>query len=90
MTEEAFLAHIKRAQAELEAVKSISAEDRDLVGKTLTDIVAHLTEGEELDESAREHIADRLQRQVTELEAEHPALASVLARVVNLLSSIGI
>ncbi|RLA47863.1 MAG: hypothetical protein DRR06_01245 [Gammaproteobacteria bacterium] len=89
MANEELLAHIERVRTELVAAKNISPEDRDLVGILMTDIVAHLTE-EESDEQARGNLSDRLRKQVTNLEVDHPKLAGAFERMINMLASLGI
>ena len=89
MANEKLLEHIEKARAELVAVDGLSPEDRDLVGHLLTDIVAHLSEGQG-DKDTQEHLSDRLNKQVANLEVNHPKLAGVLERMINALASLGI
>lgn len=94
MENETLLKHIEQARAELLAVQNLTPEDRDLVGRLMSDVITHLTENESATDEGSKHIriklADQLKQQVTRLEAEHPKLASLLDRVTNMMSSLGI
>ena len=94
MTNETLLEHIEQTRAELHAVTDLTPGDRDLVGNLVTDVIAHLTEQEASEQEAlKEHrtkLAIRLEQQVTHLEITHPKLATMLGRIANMLSSLGI
>ena len=89
MENETLLEHIERAREELLAVQNLDAEDRELVGQLMTEVVAHMTEADS-DEANLEHLSGRLKTQVMTLEVNHPKLASMIDRISNLLSSLGI
>ncbi|MBV1932214.1 MAG: DUF4404 family protein [Porticoccaceae bacterium] len=94
MENETLLKHIEQARAELLAVQNLSPEDRELVGRLMSDVIGHVTENEStMDEGhkhVRKNLSDQIKQQVTRLEAEHPKLASLLDRVTNMMSSLGI
>ena len=94
MANETLMAHIEAARAELLVVQNLKPEDRDLVGKLMTEVVAHLTEAEldtkDVKKTAEENLGEQLKQQVRSLEASHPKLASMLDRLSNMLSSLGI
>ena len=94
MTNETLLEHIEQARAELLAMNDLTPADRDLVGNLVTEVVAHLTEhedgGQKDNKEHRTNLAARLDQQVTQLEITHPKLASMLDRIANMLSSLGI
>ena len=94
MTNQTLLEHIEQARAELQAVTDLKPGDRDLVGNLVTDVIAHLTEPvaseQEANTEHRTKLAVRLEQQVTHLEVTHPKLATLLDRIANMLSSLGI
>ena len=93
MENDTLLKHIEQARAELLGVQSLTPEDRDLVGRLMNDVVAHLTEKEPgIDKGHKQiskNLLDQLKQHVTRLEAEHPKLASLLDRLTNMISSLG-
>jgi hypothetical protein len=94
MENETLLKHIEQARTELLAVHNLSPEDRELVGRLMSDVIGHVTENEATTDEAHKHVrknlSDQIKEQVTRLEAEHPKLASLLDRVTNMMSSLGI
>lgn len=94
MENDTLLKHIEQARAELLGVQNLTPEDRDLVGRLMNDVVAHLTEKESGTDKGHKQIsknlADQLKQHVTRLEAEHPKLASLLDRLTNMIASLGI
>lgn len=94
MENDTLLKHIEQARAELLAVHNLSPEDRELVGRLMSDVIGHVTENEATTDEANKHVrknlSDQIKEQVTRLEAEHPKLASLLDRVTNMMSSLGI
>lgn len=93
MENDTLLKHIEQARAELLGVQSLTPEDRDLVGRLMNDVVAHLTEkAPGIDKGHKQiskNLLDQLKQHVTRLEAEHPKLASLLDRLTNMISSLG-
>lgn len=94
MENETLLKHIEQARTELLAVHNLSPEDRELVGRLMSDVIGHVTKNEATTDEAHKHVrknlSDQIKEQVTRLEAEHPKLASLLDRVTNMMSSLGI
>ena len=94
MENETLLQHIEQARAELLAVQNLGPEDRELVGRLMSDVITHVTEHEsakdEDHKQVRKNLSDQIKQQVTRLEAEHPKLASMLDRLTNMMSSLGI
>jgi hypothetical protein len=89
MAKEKLMEKIEDVREELISESTLGPEDRDIIGSLLTDIIAHLTEHEQ-DKATHEDLKGRVEQAINNLEMKHPRLATMLGRMANLLSSLGI
>ena len=77
---------LTQLHARLGSAQSLSEEDRRLLGTVLSDIEKVLTASD----SARPPSASGLEGLAVKFEADHPALAETLRRLVDALAKAGI
>ena len=75
--------HLTQLRAELSASGSIDPETRTLLGDIMRDV-------ERLSESPGASPAARLEGVAVRFEADHPALAANIRRLVDLLGNVGV
>lgn len=89
MSEESLLEQVQTLRAELKNARDIDAEKSYLMGDLLSEIIEHVTSGEEGDVPAQKY-SDNLRAEVAHFEAEHPKIAGTLERLATMLSNLGI
>lgn len=77
---------LTQLHARLGSAQSLNAEDRRLLGTVLSDIEKVLT----TNDSVRPPSASGLEGLAVKFEADHPALAETLRRLVDALAKAGI
>ncbi len=77
---------LTQLHARLGSAQSLNAEDRRLLGTVLNDIEKLLTTGD----PARPPSASGLEGLAVKFEADHPAVAETLRRLVDALAKAGI
>ncbi len=75
--------HLTQLRAELSASGTLDPETRTLLGDIMRDV-------ERLDESPGTSPAARLEGIAVRFEADHPAIAANIRRLVDLLGNVGV
>lgn len=81
--------HLAALHAELERAVAIAPEERDLVGRLMTDVIDSM--GVQPSPAARYHsLQERLRDQARKFESRHPTLAGAIERIADMLAGAGI
>lgn len=80
---------IRHLRDELTNDAPLSAEDRALLDRTLADVARHFDEEDEAFPLG-ESIYDELQDLAARIESSRPTLSTVLGRIIDALSQLGI
>lgn len=89
MVEDKLHAQLEDLHAELERAAKVERGEKDIVGNLLTEVV-DLMSTEEVAEEQHRDLLDRLESKALEFDFDHPRLAAMLRRLVNLLAGLGV
>lgn len=89
MANEELKAQIQALQKLLESSK-VSAEDRNLLGNLMEDMVEIANAKSPVDESHQATLQERLERYAGEFEQRHPTTAGVMRQVADALGKMGV
>ncbi len=89
MVEDKLHAQLEDLHAELERAAKVEPGEKDMVGHLLTEVV-DLMSGEEVAEEQHRDLLERLESKALEFDFDHPRLAAMLRRLVNLLAGLGV
>ncbi len=89
MVEDKLHAQLEDLHAELERAAKVERGEKDIVGNLLTEVV-DLMSTEEVAAEQHRDLLDRLESKALEFDFDHPRLAAMLRRLVNLLAGLGV
>jgi prefoldin subunit 5 len=88
MNQQRLRATIERLHAEIDRLQEIDDPSKKRLEALVNDISK--LDGRDHDADTTRHLADRLQDEISRLEATHPSLTMALAEIVDILTAAGI
>ena len=89
MAKEDLRATLEKLRSEVQGLQFRHTRDRERMEARIAALERQLAESSD-DAAEREELIDQLPSAIKQLEAEHPTLTAILARVITALSSMGI